>query len=421
MHNQLHHPRRRRASRPGTVYLLVLVTVGIVTVLIMASLYAATVRRASVETAVNASLARAQAESGIELGLHLAQNSMTWRQNVSAAAVRAPLIMGAGSFGVYAGDPADADLDNNLTDPVTLQAFGWGVNTRQIVKVTLDPDWTPMSCLTMALCAGGSIGLNTGSTLRCISSIGSNELVVANSATVNPNVYAVGTMTGSTYNGSRTTITTAFEMPSDPASHYTPFGTSIPVASISGRRIDKQVMSPARNPYGSTNAQGIYIIECGGNDLRIRDSRIVGTLVVLDSSGVIIEGSVFMEPAVAGYPVLITNNDLTFSGVATDLTETSAGVNFNPASTPYKGQSDSDTSDSYPSILAGLVYVGDDLIVTASCSAAIDGAIIVNDDVGVDTSGNLTLFYRTTVNAPPGFVSGNGFVIRNGSWARVVE
>jgi hypothetical protein len=45
--------------------------------------------------------------------------------------------------------------------------------------------------------------------------------------------------------------------------------------------IDRQLLSPTVNPYGShqTNSQGIYIINCNGKDVVLGRSRIVGTLV----------------------------------------------------------------------------------------------------------------------------------------------
>lgn len=386
-------------------------------VLVMSALYAATGQRAATEAAIDSASARIQAESGVELGVHLAQNTMAWRQSAESAGVRASTIMGNGSFAVYAADSTDADIDDSLNDPLILQSFGYRNKARQIVRVTLDPDWTPLSCLSMAMCAGGSIGFNNA-TVRCIGSVAANGSVVAGGSTIAPNVYAVGSITGVTYNGSRYPGSTALALPVTPWAHYVAVGTQIPIASIPSRTIDRQLISPGRNPYGSTNAQGIYVINCGGNDLRIRDSRIVGTLVLLNAGGgTDLENSVFMEPAVASYPVLLVDGDLEIDTASTDLTETVAGMNLNPVSTPHKGLSDTDTTDSYPSVLAGLVYVGDDLVVNTS--GAVDGALIVNDNVLVN--GPLTLYYRPTVNAPPGFVSGSGFVIRNGSWARVVE
>ena len=73
--------------------------------------------------------------------------------------------------------------------------------------------------------------------------------------------------------------------------------------------IDRQLISPTVNPYGATNTQGIYIIQCGGKDLVLGRSRIVGTLVFVDPSNkTAIQDSVIWEPAVYNYPALLVSS-----------------------------------------------------------------------------------------------------------------
>lgn len=402
-------------ARPGTVYLLVLVTVMLVAVLLVSGMFLAGVQRATAEAELDSISARAQAESGIEVGVHLATNSAAWRQSVSLSPVVAATAMADGSFATYAADPVDGDLGDDLNDPVILQSLGFRNNARQIVRVMLDPDWTPLTCLNYAMCAGGAISINSAD-LRCIGAIAANGAVTASSAYVTPDVYALGGATGSAYAGSRSTPAAAFTLPTTPWTAYSTWGTMIPINGISGRRIDRQLLSPGRNPYGATNAAGVYIVSCGGNDLRIRDSRIVGTLIVLNCGGLTLEKSVFMEPAVPGWPTLIVDGDLTFSTEAVDLSE-STSMNMNPASTPYKGQSDSDTTDTYPSVLVGIVYSAGSVVVSGP--AAVEGTLVARNSISVNAA--LTLYSRPVTKAPPGFVAGNGFSIRPGSWARVVE
>src|SRR5687767_14232573 len=70
--------------------------------------------------------------------------------------------------------------------------------------------------------------------------------------------------------------------------------------------IDGKLLSPDNNPWGlEKNANGIYWVNCGGRRVVIRDSRILGTLVLRDANEVTVEGSVHWEPAVEGYPALL--------------------------------------------------------------------------------------------------------------------
>ena len=69
---------------------------------------------------------------------------------------------------------------------------------------------------------------------------------------------------------------------------------------------------PGVNPFGvTTNAQGIYWINCGGNKLVIERSRIQGTLLVVNpgAGSCIGNGPINWSPAVAGYPALLVDAD----------------------------------------------------------------------------------------------------------------
>ena len=69
--------------------------------------------------------------------------------------------------------------------------------------------------------------------------------------------------------------------------------------------ISRVLLSAASNPFsGGTNAKGIYVVNCSGNAVNISSCRIVGTLVLLNTSGVTIQNQINWEPAVTGLPCL---------------------------------------------------------------------------------------------------------------------
>jgi hypothetical protein len=192
--------------------------------------------------------------------------------------------------------------------------------------------------------------------------------------------------------------------------------------------MDGQVLSPATNPYGAPNARGIYILNCAGRDVVIANSRVVGTLVLLNPGpGTMIAGSVAFEPAESTMPALMTDGKITLSLSRDDLSESQLGVNFNPPGVPYPFESgagsftNATATDTLRSGITGLVYSKADLAVEndtlVSGVLAVDGAVAVN-------ASSLTLHYsnRYLINPPPGFASA-AVAMRPvpGSWKREVR
>lgn len=189
--------------------------------------------------------------------------------------------------------------------------------------------------------------------------------------------------------------------------------------------IDNQLMSPKVNAFGATNAKGIYIINCAGQDVGIGNSRIVGTLVFLNPGiNSKITGSVCWEAAVHNFPALLTNSELTISTTSTGLSEVNCGINLNPAETPWPfvgGTSNTTNTDSYPSKITGIVYSAAKLNLAGS--PRIKGVVVAADDITV-TSSSLSLNYGNTYlnDPPPGFTSGTiTMKVVPGTWQRSVN
>ncbi|MCC6679098.1 MAG: hypothetical protein IT436_18390 [Phycisphaerales bacterium] len=407
-------PRRR-----GTVFLVVLSVVALVVVLILASMAVITARRAAAEARVSAVIARAAAESALELALADAANSFAWRTSVkSGAPFAASDSFPAASFSVTAADPVDGDVTTSLDDPVTLTGAGLSGSARQMASVVLELDTTAVSGLGCALAAGGDITLSSA-TVRSLGTIASNASVTATSSSVLAPVIAVGSISGSTYGVSRTPLSPAVQIPAQPWADYTTIGSALSY-SLAGGQLRNVVIGPGRNPYGTTNAQGVYVVNAGGGNLLIRDARILGTLVVINAGTVEVRGSVVMDPAVTGWPVLIVQGSVYFTTVGNDLSESAAGANFNPVAVPYRGDSDIDTFDNFASTLNGIVYASGNITSDAATRCTIRGALLTAGKASL--AGELNLRYCiNTAAAPPGFRAGGGFKIRPGSWARAVQ
>jgi hypothetical protein len=199
--------------------------------------------------------------------------------------------------------------------------------------------------------------------------------------------------------------------------------TSLP---SSGYVMDRVLLSPASNPYGSTNAQGIYILNCQNQNVTIGPCRIVGTLVLTNAgSNTTIQGPIIWEPAVPGYPVILIASPLTISvNSSVGLSEATLGVNFNPPGTPYPfvgGTTNSTASDGYPSSLNGLIYCGGNL--TVSSSPTINGCVISAGSIQLNCASlNLTYGSGSYAYPPPGFSTNLPSLYPvPGSWQRVTH
>lgn len=196
--------------------------------------------------------------------------------------------------------------------------------------------------------------------------------------------------------------------------------------------LHRTVLSPASNPYGTgtTNAQGIYVIDCGGSPISIKDCRIFGTLVLLnyDDTQSLVHGSMNWEPSVAStdlavtnLPILMADGALQFSTSSDDLDEGLLNVNLNPTGTPHEGAADSDKLDTIPALLNGLIFVNGNLGVTSSLR--LHGAMVI-DGVATFTNADVNATYDPLYywyNAPPGFEAEPAVDLVPGSFQRVVD
>lgn len=282
---------------------------------------------------------------------------------------------------VSASDPVDGNFASNLTDPLTLTVDAKADSVQQQFAITLKPSATAVSSLASAIHAGGTLSISS-STLRSNAEVGANTKVTSTSAIVDAPTYSAGEVTGSTYSQGSSIIPAPLTMPnaSDVVAAYTAMGTTIPRSSLSSNTLSNCLLSPASNPFGSTNANGIYVIDCQSQNIVIRDMRLVGTLVLLNAGpATTITGSVSMERAASDTPVLIVEGTLNVVSSGSELSETT--TNFNPASTPYRGTSNTTANDKYANEIVGIVYVRGK--VSLAGVVTIVGQVLASSDIAI--------------------------------------
>ncbi|MFO8012810.1 MAG: hypothetical protein R6X20_05825 [Phycisphaerae bacterium] len=416
--------------RRGSTYVLVLGLSAIIMTMALGALALARIQARQGRGTADVAHARHCAAAAVELGRLRIKAEPNWRINYPNGTWGTDMPVGRGTASLQVIDPGDGDLADDDLDPVVLTGTGVSGGATQKIRVTLLADAKAYGCLQTALHADNDLKFNSA-TVQCDQTVSANSDVDASGADIWADAEAASDVTGAVYHGTTTSRVDRRSMPDpdDVFAEYQSRGVVIPHWAIPWddgvRVIDEAIFSPNHNPYWpyTTDSEGIYVIQCEGRDIRITDSRIVGTLVLLNAGGnTRIEQAVHWEPAVANYPALLVDGKFTFHLDGGALDEDLENENFNPPHTPYQGQSDGDEEDCYPSQIKGLIYVKDDTYVGAG-TANVEGAIVVVNTFEAQPNSLLNLRYDPELvnNPPPGFIERVDMKVAEGSYQRVVD
>lgn len=411
-----------RQSRRGSVYIAVLGVSMIVAVIGIASLHVARLEVLEATALDDMAKARLAARSGIECALAKLKADSSWR-TTHASGVAGVLtglsdLAGTGSNSYTLVD-SDGNLNDNQDDTVTLRSIGTAGNARHVIEVMLAPTGEGLGCLSAAMHADEDIDVDA--VLTTNQTISANGSIDSTGGTINGNAQAPGGVTGPV-SGTRNSSMTPLEMPDSTGvfEYYMTMGTPIAYGSLSGGVIERVVLSATHNPYGGgiTNPQGIYVIDCQGGNVTIRNCRIVATLVLLNvGSYVQLNNSVNWEPYVANFPAMMVQGSLNLGCTQQQaLSEATNTTNFNPSHTPYQSQSDNafNDGDTYPSTITGLIYNTGYLWVTNQ--ASVTGTVVSGRSVYVDYNSSFNYKSLFISNPPPGFTAGNQVKVVPGTW-----
>lgn len=415
-----------RRLRRGGVYVAV---IGVAMIVSIVSLSAMQITRLQLKSALAAeemAEARLIAQSAVERAMMKITEIPTWRSVYTSGTLYPTdwLALGSGDL-KFALIDSDGDLNDDQNDAVTVKGIGRSGDAAQVATVMLEPAGGPLDCLEVSLCVNGNLEPQlpgTMTTHQIISSNGNTE--VGSGANITGDVEAVGNISGS-ITGSETTGISLREMPHEHVFDYYLFnGTwidvdSLPVDGSKNPLISSVLMTPTANPFGAKNPSGIYVIDCLGKDLRIEDCRIVGTIVLLNPGpSAALADSVVLEPAAPNFPSLLVQGDISLLTSDIDLSEAAIGVNLNPVGTPYRNVEDSDQSDTYPSVVRGLVYVSGTLSIPADGEHSRFRGVVVCEEILASSA--VTFKYDPVFfnYPPPGFSQGPEWRIMPGSWQR---
>jgi hypothetical protein len=349
-----------------------------------------------------------------------------WRETYLNGGWPTSQAIGAGTLTLTVVNPS-GPLNNSPTDPVILTGIGVKGVAQQRVQVTLEPSAAPLNCLGVSMLSGSAMSM-TSATIQANSQIvASNAGMVATLAHLWGNAEAVLTVAGATYHGTTTGSVAPRQLPDAHVfDYYVSQGTAINILDLpytSSYQIVNRVLSPSSNPFpGGTNAQGIYVIDCKGLGLTIANSRIVGTLVLLNATSTcIVQASANWTPAVSNYPCLLVQGTLLQIMCGnTPLAEATTGANYNPPGTPYPypgGAWNTTTTDQFPSVIRGLVYTSGKV---STSNAPTAGILLAAGTVNCAQTLNLLYEPNIFANPPPGFRAGP-MTVQPGSWKQAIN
>jgi hypothetical protein len=409
--------------RRGTIYVVVLGIGLLVTVISLGALAAVRSFARAGDRTNDMLEARNYALSATEVGRRLIAADPNWRTDYSNGAWITNQPLASGSFSLNVVNP-NGPLNNVDDDPVNLTGIGIKGLATQMLTVRLVANPTPLSCLGVGLDSAGAAAFSSA-TIQGVSNISSGGTLTATGAKFNGNnLEALAIVpVGCTGLGSQTILATARTFPSATAlSYYTSHGTAIAFASLGGSNaLQNLLLSPANNPYGQPDPQGIYVIDCANQAIHVKNMRLVGTLVLLNvASGSTVEQSINMAPAVANFPTLLVNGSIQFVQTNVPLSESSLAVNFNPPGTPYSGVSNSTMTDTYPSQISGLTYVSGNL--TCNGNPVLRGDLVVGGTLSVQSTLSVTYDPTWYQKPPPGFyIQPPPMIVSPGTWAQAIN
>jgi hypothetical protein len=224
---------RLSLRRTGGVYITVLGSALIVSLLGLSALVGQRIQNRIVAATADMRQAQLNANTAVELALLVMKQEANWRINRANGDWFTNRGTSAGTCSLNVTDPIDGDLANNAGDPVVVLGIGYRGQAEQRVKLTVDSQLQPISSLRSALAAGDLIDL-ASDTLRTGGLISGNT-VTAVTSQVYGSVEGV-TVSGSTYNGTTTQVN-AGSLPTMPTwasvfDYYRNNGTQIDMGSL---------------------------------------------------------------------------------------------------------------------------------------------------------------------------------------------
>jgi cytoskeletal protein CcmA (bactofilin family) len=413
--DRLLHPRRR-----GSIYLYVLASSLLITLLGLASLAATRIEMGSSRLTRDYGQARACAVSALELGLLYVKQDAHWRATWPNGTWLQDQMLGGGQFTLQGIDPKDGILSNSAYEPLILTGIGTKGLARHKAQVTLVAVVRPLEALGTCLHASGALQVKAGKQITVVGGPVSTNDQLDNDGTIDGDAEAQSVDHTGTVTGTLTIPAPTKRMPETAVmTEYVNRATAVPFTGT----IDKAVLGPGCNPWGPTDPNGLYCINTNGADLTIKNTRICGTLIVRTGGKTLtLDSAVFFQSYRTDFPTLLVEGNVVIkypSATTPTLSEVTTACNYNPVGAPYQDVTDGDMLDQYPSEIRGLVHIQGNLDLQQS--ARLVGTIICEGAVTCDGTSVITHNASLYAVPPKGYTYVAGMQVSPHSWKQVVD
>jgi hypothetical protein len=410
----------------GAVYVAVLMASLIVASLAMAALNSAHFYASNINHEAEYVRCQMAADAALEWAIAEINSDSSWRTNYSHNVDTAARLIN-GVEVRYRLIDADGDLSDDAADPCDVLVYASTSTATCCWRAALAPAGPAYNCLNFAMASRNELKLEELTVVSTDGNVASqDDIVVQTSGTLTGNCFAAGNCQGEIH-GTVNGLAETLDFPNwDAFSQYVDNATWIDANTLptsSGQlQLNAQLLSRQVNTIsGQLNPLGIYAIDCQGSDIRISNSRLECTLILINTgSDSLADAAIFWEAARANYPALLVDGNFELRLGSSHLREASLGVNFNPPGTPFRGLSDSDTSTIYPSQIRGLIFTTGELVQDSTWARSqVFGTLLSASNITL--RGLLTIHYRDVfaLDPPPGFRSFASVRLAPGSIRRV--
>ena len=358
---------RRTYQRGGYLYIAVLFTTLIVVSVVTASISLSTSRsRANIDR-VNRMSAVRLAESELHRVASLIDSGHDWRNTATNNVFEDWVVVDPNAaFGSDASQirhrytDRDGSLSDDPTDTVIVTAHAQVGRSHAAVSVDMKPKLDPLPILFYGVTATDDLELQNGGTL----SVELPVQVADDCETATTGVLSTERLecSGNVAITLRGDLAAAdLDLPThDVVDLYGDDAESIAVFALpfanGMREIRNQVITPSNNPFGTPKSNGVYAIDARGASIRVVNSRINATLVISNCPFISVESAVCWDYPTDPGAILVTDAQVEFINLNTNLSELTSATNFNPVLAPYFGIADTDQTDLYPTQFGGLIY-----------------------------------------------------------------
>jgi len=155
---------KKDGQKKGSVYILILSSVLVITVLSIAGITFARYRTQRLQWLIDSLQAQRLSSAGLQLAFEQITSAASWRTGTSMT-LNKSLSPKQDFIQIEITDPADKDLLNTPTDSVLVQAVGIHDNAIHMAQATVQFAQTPVTCLQSVVHAQNNMVFNTATNI----------------------------------------------------------------------------------------------------------------------------------------------------------------------------------------------------------------------------------------------------------------